>query len=80
MVSTLLIAALFNPLRGRVQEFIDRRFFRRKYDAAQTLASFTQTARDETRLEALAPALLAAVQDSVQPEQAWLWLKSSGAK
>ena len=75
VVSTLLIAALFNPLRGRVQEFIDRRFFRRKYDAAQTLASFTLTARDETRLEALAPALLAAVQDSLQPEQAWLWLK-----
>ena len=75
VVSTLLIAALFNPLRGRVQEFIDRRFYRRKYDALQTLAAFTRTARDETRLEALTPALLEAVQDSVQPEQAWLWLK-----
>jgi hypothetical protein len=75
VVSTLLIAALFNPLRSRIQDFIDRRFYRRKYDAMQTLAAFTQTARDETQLERLAPALLGAVQDSVQPEQAWLWLK-----
>ena len=74
VVSTLLVAALFNPLRQRVQEFIDRRFYRRKYDALQTLAAFTRAARDETRLEALEPALLAAIQDSLQPEQAWLWL------
>ena len=78
VVSTLLLAALFNPLRGRVQDFIDRRFYRRKYDALQTLSVFTQTTRDETRLEALVPALLEAVQDSVQPEQAWLWLKRPG--
>jgi hypothetical protein len=75
VVSTLLIAALFNSLRTRVQAFIDRRFYRRKYDAVQTLAAFTQAARDETRLEALEPALLQAVQESMQPEQAWLWLK-----
>jgi hypothetical protein len=75
VVSTLLVAALVNPLRTRVQAFIDRRFFRQKYDAAQTLAAFTQAARDETRLEALVPALLGAIQDSLQPEQAWLWLK-----
>jgi hypothetical protein len=75
VISTLLIAALFNPLRARVQDFIDRRFYRRKYDALQTLADFTKTARDETQLEVLKPALLEAVQDSVQPEQAWLWLK-----
>jgi hypothetical protein len=78
VVSTLLIAALFSPLRARIQEFIDRRFYRRKYDAIQTLATFTQTARDETHLERLVPALLGAVQDSVQPEQAWLWLKKPG--
>ena len=75
VISTLLIAALFNPLRVRVQAFIDRRFYRRKYDAIQTLAAFTQTARDETSLETLEPALLTAVRDSLQPEQAWLWLK-----
>ena len=75
VISTLLIAALFNPVRRAAQDFIDRRFYRRKYDALQTLAAFTETARDETRLEALEPALLQAVQDSLQPEQAWLWLK-----
>jgi hypothetical protein len=75
VVSTLLVAALFNPLRRRVQAFIDRRFFRQKYDAIQTLAAFTQVARDETRLDALVPALLQVVKESMQPEQAWLWLK-----
>jgi hypothetical protein len=75
VVSTLLIAALFNPLRRRVQAFIDRRFYRQKYDAIQTLAAFTQAARDETRLDALVPALLQVVQESMQPEQAWLWLR-----
>ena len=78
VVSTLLVAALFNPIRHRVQDFIDRRFYRRKYDALRTLAAFTETARDETRLEALVPALLGAVKDSLQPEQAWLWLKKPG--
>ena len=76
VVSTLLMAALFNPLRTRVQGFIDRRFFRKKYDALQTLAAFTQTARDETQLETLVPALLGAAQDSLEPEQAWLWIKT----
>jgi hypothetical protein len=75
VISTLVVASLFNPLRKRVQAFIDRRFYRRKYDATQILAAFTETARDETQLDRLAPALLEAVQDSLQPEQAWLWLK-----
>ena len=78
VISTLLVAALFGRLRARVQDFIDRRFFRQKYDAIQTLAAFTEVARDETRLEALTPALLEAVQDSMQPELAWLWLKETG--
>ena len=77
VISTLLVAALFSRLRARVQDFIDRRFYRQKYDAIQTLAAFTEVARDETRLEALSPALLQAVQDSVQPEQVWLWLKNN---
>jgi hypothetical protein len=75
VISTLVVASLFNPLRKRVQAFIDRRFYRRKYDATQILTAFTETARDETQLDRLAPALLEAVQDSLQPEQAWLWLK-----
>jgi hypothetical protein len=75
VISTLLMAALFNPLRTRVQNFIDRRFFRQKYDALQTLAVFTHTARDETQLDSLIPALLNAVNNSLHPDQAWLWLK-----
>ena len=80
VISTLLVAALFGRLRRRVQDFIDRRFYRQKYDAIQTLAAFTQTARDETRLEVLAPTLVQVVQDSMQPEQAWLWLKTRSGK
>ena len=77
VVSTLLMAALFNPLRTRVQGFIDRRFFRKKYDALQTLAAFTQTARDEKLGWRRSSALLGAVQDSLEPEQAWLWLREA---
>ncbi len=75
VVSTLLIAALFNPVRSRVQTLIDRRFYRRKYDAESILAQFGTVARDEVNLEALTSELLVAVNETVQPTTTSLWLK-----
>jgi len=72
--STLLIAALFNPLRLRIRAFIDRRFYRARYDAERTLARFAATARDEVDIERLTDALLGAVEDTMQPRQIALWL------
>lgn len=76
VISTLVIAALFNPLRLRLQNFIDRRFYRRKYDAEQTLTAFTNAARNETDLEHLNTELIKLVIETMQPEQVSLWQKN----
>jgi K+-sensing histidine kinase KdpD len=75
VASTLLVAALFSPLRRNIQHNIDKRFFRRKYDVTQTLEAFNATIREGADLEELSEALLGVVNETMQPEHVSMWLK-----
>jgi hypothetical protein len=77
VATTLVVAALFLPLRRLIQQFIDRRFYRRKYDAAKTLAAFSDHVRDEVELDRLAGRLVEVVEETLQPAHISLWLRQA---
>ena len=75
MISPLMIAVIFNPLRRRVQDFVDRRFYRKKYNVALALKHFSELAQGETNIEQLQAAMMRVVQETMQPEKTGLWLR-----